>query len=131
MDRVLFGATRFVAANIGPEYVDPPSFDLKAVYDTSNSKTPLIFVLSPGVDPTAGMKDFLPINYTFFFIVHLYIIYESTIAIVVLSLIYQAHIYLFARSPYLHSHIVLSLDMFHPYLSFRYLSNGCSLGCQS
>ena len=52
---MLFGATRFVAANIGPEYVDPPSFDLKAVYDTSHSKTPLIFVLSPGVDPTAGM----------------------------------------------------------------------------
>ena len=29
VDRVLFGATRFVAANIGPEYVDPPAFDLK------------------------------------------------------------------------------------------------------
>lgn len=55
MDRILFGSAKFIAANIGSEYVDPPSFDLKAVYETSNCKTPLIFVLSPGVDPTAGI----------------------------------------------------------------------------
>jgi len=55
LDRVLFGSAKFIAANSGPEYVDPPAFDLKSVYDTSNSKTPLIFVLSPGVDPTAGI----------------------------------------------------------------------------
>jgi dynein heavy chain, axonemal len=53
-DRVQFAAVRFISANLGPEFVDPPSFDLKAVYETSNCKTPLIFVLSPGVDPTAG-----------------------------------------------------------------------------
>lgn len=56
IDRVLFGAARFITANIGSEYVDPPPFDLKAVFETSNCKTPLIFVLSPGVDPTAGKK---------------------------------------------------------------------------
>ena len=55
MDRLLFAGSKFVAANIGPEFVDPPPFDLKAVYETSNCKTPLIFVLSPGVDPTAGI----------------------------------------------------------------------------
>jgi dynein heavy chain len=55
IDRLMFGATKFISANIGSEYVDPPSFDLKAVYETSNCKTPLIFVLSPGVDPTAGI----------------------------------------------------------------------------
>ena len=55
IDRLLFAASKFVAGNIGPEYVDPPAFDLKAVYATSNCKTPLIFVLSPGVDPTAGI----------------------------------------------------------------------------
>lgn len=51
-DRVLFAATRFVAANLGPRYVEPPPFDLRAIYDTSTSVTPLVFVLSPGVDPT-------------------------------------------------------------------------------
>ncbi len=55
LDRVLFSAVKFITANIGPEYVDPPSFDLKTVFDTSSSKAPLIFVLSPGVDPTAGI----------------------------------------------------------------------------
>jgi dynein heavy chain len=55
LDRVLFGAGKCIAANIGPEYVDPPSFDLRAVYNTSNCRTPLIFVLSSGVDPTAGI----------------------------------------------------------------------------
>jgi dynein heavy chain len=55
LDRVVLGATRFVSANMGPEFVDPPSFDLLEVYKTSTCKTPLIFVLSAGVDPTAGI----------------------------------------------------------------------------
>ena len=54
-DRLLFGAAKFISVNIGPEFIDPPSFELKSVYETSNCKTPLIFVLSPGVDPTAGI----------------------------------------------------------------------------
>jgi len=53
LDRVLFGAARYVSANLGPAFVDPPAFDLKGVLKDSNCKTPLIFVLSPGVDPTA------------------------------------------------------------------------------
>jgi hypothetical protein len=32
---------------------DPPAFDLRGIYKSSSAKTPLIFVLSPGVDPTA------------------------------------------------------------------------------
>jgi dynein heavy chain len=55
IDRLLFSAVMFISSNIGPEYVDPPPFDLEAVFQTSNCKTPLIFVLSPGVDPTAGI----------------------------------------------------------------------------
>ena len=55
IDRIMYGATKFITAHIGSKYVDPPSFDLKAIYETSSNKTPLIFVLSPGVDPTAGI----------------------------------------------------------------------------
>ena len=55
IDRVLFGTAKFISANIGPEYVDPPSFDLKNVFETSTCDAPLIFVLSPGVDPAAGI----------------------------------------------------------------------------
>ena len=57
LDRVLFAASKFIASNIGAEFVDPPAFDLKSVFDTSNCKTPLIFVLSPGVDPMAGISQ--------------------------------------------------------------------------
>mmetsp|Transcript_14531 Transcript_14531/g.44899 ORF Transcript_14531/g.44899 Transcript_14531/m.44899 type:complete len:1962 (-) Transcript_14531:344-6229(-) len=57
LDRVLFCATRFVSMNLGPQFADPPPFDLKAIFACSNYRTPLIFVLSPGVDPTAQVKS--------------------------------------------------------------------------
>ncbi|OQR83321.1 dynein heavy chain [Achlya hypogyna] len=54
-DRVTIQASKFVATNLGPQFVDPPPFDLRAIYDNSTYKTPLIFVLSPGVDPTSNL----------------------------------------------------------------------------
>lgn len=51
-DRVVHAATRFVSNNLGPEFVDPPAFDLRSVAQSSSSRMPLVFVLSPGVDPT-------------------------------------------------------------------------------
>jgi dynein heavy chain len=54
-DRVLRAASRFVAANLGQRYVEPPPFDMRASLQQSTNTTPLIFVLSPGVDPTAQL----------------------------------------------------------------------------
>eukprot|EP01029_Cantina_marsupialis_P005820 TRINITY_DN1630_c1_g4_i2.p1 TRINITY_DN1630_c1_g4~~TRINITY_DN1630_c1_g4_i2.p1 ORF type:complete len:1526 (+),score=559.26 TRINITY_DN1630_c1_g4_i2:3370-7947(+) len=51
-DRVLFAATDFVSNNLGSKYVDPPAFDLMEIFKGSTPTMPLIFVLSPGVDPT-------------------------------------------------------------------------------
>lgn len=55
-DRVLFAATAFVATNLGRKYVEPPVLDLGEVFRDSTAVSPLIFVLSPGVDPTDALR---------------------------------------------------------------------------
>ncbi|XP_030749874.1 dynein heavy chain 2, axonemal [Sitophilus oryzae] len=54
-DRVSFCITNFIVNQLGPQYVEPPVLDVKAVLEESVPQTPLIFVLSPGVDPTSGL----------------------------------------------------------------------------
>lgn len=41
----------FVVDVMGPAFVEPPAFDLKACYEDSSVIVPLIFVLSTGSDP--------------------------------------------------------------------------------
>ena len=48
-DRVSFCAYKFIVNNLGSKYVEPPVLDMKGVFDDSTCRTPLIFVLSPGV----------------------------------------------------------------------------------
>ena len=55
-DRVIFAATAFVANALGRKYVEPPVLDLAEVHRDSSAVSPLIFVLSPGVDPTAALR---------------------------------------------------------------------------
>lgn len=52
-DRMSFCITNFIVRNLEQKFVEPPVLDLKAVMDDSTAHIPLIFVLSPGVDPTA------------------------------------------------------------------------------
>uniref|UniRef100_A0A3Q2Z313 Uncharacterized protein n=1 Tax=Hippocampus comes TaxID=109280 RepID=A0A3Q2Z313_HIPCM len=65
-DRVLFCATTFIVNYLGPRFVEPPVLDMRAVsrleilhsllvVDESTCTTPLVFVLSPGVDPTGAL----------------------------------------------------------------------------
>ncbi|KAL1139309.1 hypothetical protein AAG570_006295 [Ranatra chinensis] len=54
-DRLSFCITSFVTNNIGSHFTEPPVLDIKAVFEDSSYKTPLIFVLSPGVDPTSAL----------------------------------------------------------------------------
>uniref|UniRef100_A0A0X3PBI3 Dynein heavy chain 2 n=1 Tax=Schistocephalus solidus TaxID=70667 RepID=A0A0X3PBI3_SCHSO len=54
-DRVSFCATTFIINNMGTRFVEPPVLDMRQVVDDSSVRTPLIFVLSPGVDPTGGL----------------------------------------------------------------------------
>lgn len=56
-DRISFCIANFIVLNLGQRFVEPPVLDLKAVLDDSVAQTPLIFVLSPGVDPTSTLMQ--------------------------------------------------------------------------
>ncbi len=43
---------------MGQRYVEPPPFDLSGSYNDSNCCIPLVFILSPGSDPMAGLLRF-------------------------------------------------------------------------
>jgi len=57
-DKVLEGISDFVTANLGPEFVKPPRFDLNRSFKDSSSVTPLVFILSSGADPKSELDKF-------------------------------------------------------------------------
>nr|XP_015838947.1 PREDICTED: dynein heavy chain 2, axonemal [Tribolium castaneum] len=56
-DRMSFCITNFIINQLGSKFVEPPVLDIKAVLEESVAQTPLIFVLSPGVDPTTALMQ--------------------------------------------------------------------------
>ncbi|KAI4493628.1 hypothetical protein M0804_001804 [Polistes exclamans] len=56
-DRMSSAIVNFIVRNVDQKFVEPPVLDLKAVLDDSVAHTPLIFVLSPGVDPTSVLMQ--------------------------------------------------------------------------
>ena len=58
LPQVVASVVDFVRDKLGEKFVDPPPFDLAKSYADSNSSIPLIFVLSPGADPMAGLLKF-------------------------------------------------------------------------
>jgi dynein heavy chain, axonemal len=57
-DKLVPAVMEFVKEKMGEKYVEPPPFDLVASYADSNCCAPLIFILSPGTDPMAGLMKF-------------------------------------------------------------------------
>ncbi|KAI9197259.1 dynein heavy chain and region D6 of dynein motor-domain-containing protein [Polychytrium aggregatum] len=54
-DRVIFCAQNYVVNILGQKFIEPPILDVADILGDSSPRTPLIFVLSPGVDPTATL----------------------------------------------------------------------------
>lgn len=48
----------FFPENLGQKFVEPPPFDLAASYADSHCCIPLIFILTPGADPTVTLLKF-------------------------------------------------------------------------
>ncbi|XP_041985040.1 dynein axonemal heavy chain 10 [Aricia agestis] len=55
VDRVYRAITDYVTVTMGEEYVTPPVVSLDAVYEQTTPFSPVVFILSPGSDPTADL----------------------------------------------------------------------------
>ena len=51
-DRVVAAASDLVATHLGPEFVDPPGVSMADIASDLDARTPCIFILSQGADPT-------------------------------------------------------------------------------
>ena len=54
----MLGVQSFISGTIGTKYTEPPAFDLNVSFKESVVTAPLLFVLSPGSDPTAALLQF-------------------------------------------------------------------------
>ena len=56
MDRVVPMVRNFIEEHLDKKFVEPPPFNLLDVYRDSTASLPLVFVLSPGVDPMDQLR---------------------------------------------------------------------------
>lgn len=57
-DKFVNAVATFIERQMGKTFISPPPFDLQKSFEDSNCLTPLIFILSPGVDPMQSILSF-------------------------------------------------------------------------
>ena len=57
-EKLLFAVQNYVIDEVGKFYVENPTATMEVVYADTDVKTPLIFVLSQGADPTSSLIKF-------------------------------------------------------------------------
>eukprot|EP00798_Chlamydomonas_sp_ICE-L_P008519 gene8518-4817_t len=57
-DKLVMSMQNYVLQTMGRKFIEPPPFDLDKCYQDSSSLTPLIFVLSAGVDPMSALLKY-------------------------------------------------------------------------
>jgi dynein heavy chain len=57
-EKLLLAFTDYVKDEIGRMYIENRAVTMETLYSDSDCKTPVIFILSQGADPTTGLYKF-------------------------------------------------------------------------
>jgi dynein heavy chain len=55
VDRVYLAVTDYVTTIMGEQYVTPPTLSFESIWEQSTTQSPIVFILSPGSDPTTDL----------------------------------------------------------------------------
>ncbi|XP_075981627.1 dynein heavy chain at 89D [Anticarsia gemmatalis] len=55
VDRIYRALTDYITVTMGEEYITPPVISLDMIFEQTTPFTPVVFILSPGSDPTADL----------------------------------------------------------------------------
>lgn len=55
VDRIVRTVTNYIEDMMGEEFITPPVISLDAIFEQSSPLMPVVFILSPGSDPTSDL----------------------------------------------------------------------------
>jgi dynein heavy chain, axonemal len=55
VDRIYLAVTQYVTNVMGEQFVTPPVLSFESIWDQSTTLSPIVFILSPGSDPTTDL----------------------------------------------------------------------------